>query len=137
MFPDALPEPFPHLPIESDERGPNIAPGVTLGHQSESRLAGLTLDAEQIVFVDRESLRLQPGGRWALRYLLSLRLDTIPSSPASSTNAKMAFASLGSAWLNWIRPPAGIMACRISRRSSRGMSRRSWPLRYKRSKATK
>ena len=50
---DALPEPFAHLAVQSDEGRADIATGAALSHECEGGLAGLPLDAEQIELADR------------------------------------------------------------------------------------
>lgn len=60
----APPEPLAHFPVQGDERC-SIAPGATLCHQGEGQLAGLPLDAEQIVLVYCVGFDLQPCRRTA------------------------------------------------------------------------
>lgn len=70
-----------------------------------------------------------------LRYLLSARFETIPSSSTSSTRQKSDCASPGRASLNRIRLCGLMILLRISRRALQPTSRRSWPFRCRMSNA--
>lgn len=63
MLLDALPKPLAHFAVQGDESRPHIAPCAALCHQSEGRLAGLALDAKQLILVDGVALGLQPVRR--------------------------------------------------------------------------
>ncbi|MER8453920.1 hypothetical protein NKJ46_30245 [Mesorhizobium sp. M0166] len=84
MFLDPLPQPFPHIATQADEGRADIFSGARLRQQGECRLARLALDAKQLAFLDGEALGLSQFDVGPLRYGLSARLETMPSSPAWS-----------------------------------------------------
>lgn len=69
MFLNPLPQALSDRAAGVDESRADIPTSFAIGHQRERWLAGLTLYAEQIIFVHRIAFRLQPVGRWAAAVL--------------------------------------------------------------------